>query len=1038
MFNSKLIKNRIKEVVNETALENKDYDFMSTHLPFKNLKYQMRGETDTTNAFVSEEDYFRNNILENRDEHLLVMVQGDSGAGKSHFIRWLYNNYKNHVDHNEDLAILIAREDNTLKSALKQIVSSDLFSDIDNNDEFKKMIEASNSLNKKEIEEQLLGLLTAIINSDESRTSKLNKRIKRNLYSFLTDEVIRSQILLKENGPVKRIASKLITEKEEVEYKFDAKFNPEDFNIKFGSNIIRQMSTGDSKSSQRALDLAERIANESNLKDIGIKKDISEYLNQYLDKAIQSIIKVDKDDLIEVFKDIRTKLKQNGKDLTLFIEDVTAFTGINKELIETLLISHKSNSELCRLISFVGVTTSYHDTSLPDNIRGRVSNRIIIDNNSLFEERKDIVELVAKYLNTINQDSNTIREWYLKGGDSENLPVTKVNMDKKWARYKMDNGETISLFPFNENSLARIYFNMENENRNPRKFLALIFRNLLPLYLNNNKNFPPSYENLRSIQIPDWEDSLYEGIIQGQHNGTVGKRLSTLIRIWGDGNLNVSKDKITNERLVGGLSQEVFKTFGMPMIEGISTNGSENEDFSIVENDIDNSESEVEEKKDKSRETYNKYLRELEDWRKGESLFSHKILRQDIVRLLLNFINWEREDISPLLLKQMVTLSNIHIQGQTVASSDGIILKRNEETFYFLLGIISWKHLGERSWDFKHNEQYILKVTNYLIKIKDRVLEMARTPKGILRDKWHYNEMLLLNSYYFRTINGDFCKPNMTKEEIFLKLVNRGINIGDKKYGKIWNSLIERVSREKEFKDNQDYLIMNNNLILGNSDPYTTKIFVMDSYKVLLDIQELIDQKWDIDCILPNIETNKSSVQLLPARLIKDYWVGKIDPLIDEEVSRLKLILDEVELNMGKDINLKSIEKVRVVSKRFLQEGLNSINKNFNQTKFMYLVENSITSEEILESYNKCKHLLEVDDQAKLILLSKIQNEHIKEFNIVLKELDKEVDKINAEINREMEVYNLDLIKDLENIRTSLVGNIEEIKLNVQKIIGGN
>jgi hypothetical protein len=43
-----LIKKRMGEVIHTTALENTNYDFMATHMPFKNLKYQRRGDLNAT------------------------------------------------------------------------------------------------------------------------------------------------------------------------------------------------------------------------------------------------------------------------------------------------------------------------------------------------------------------------------------------------------------------------------------------------------------------------------------------------------------------------------------------------------------------------------------------------------------------------------------------------------------------------------------------------------------------------------------------------------------------------------------------------------------------------------------------------------------------------------------------------------------------------------------------------------------------------------------------------------------------------------
>ena len=49
-----------------------------------------------------------------------------------------------------------------------------------------------------------------------------------------------------------------------------------------------------------------------------------------------------------------------NKDILLFIEDITAFTGIDKGVIESLIIEHREENGLCRLFSMIGVTTGYY------------------------------------------------------------------------------------------------------------------------------------------------------------------------------------------------------------------------------------------------------------------------------------------------------------------------------------------------------------------------------------------------------------------------------------------------------------------------------------------------------------------------------------------------------------------------------------------------------------------------------------------------------------------------------------------------------
>ena len=568
-MNVNLIKSRINEVIHTAALENTNYDFMATHVPFKKLKYQTKGILNPLEDLLSENDFLQHNIFGSRDQHKLVVVQGHNGTGKSHLIRWLYHSYIREIDENEELIILISRDENNLKAALRQIVESNIFDRIEKGTEFKKLIDASNTLGKIEVKEQFVGLLSAIIQTDNDEEKILPKRVKRNLYSFLTDEVIRDELLFAKNGPIERICAKLTSSDTKANMELEPKFYAEDLDIKFGSSIMKSMLRGETASSNRARELAERIANEGSKQETKLKSNISRYLNQHIDKVIQSIIKVGQNDLIEIFKEVRTSLKNNNMNLALFIEDMTSLTGINKELMETLLIDHNTDNNLCRLISFVGITTNEYDEAIPENIKDRISERIEIGDKSLFETPKDVAGIVALYLNAILQSSDIIEKWYKDGAEPKDLPIILINSEKKWSAFEIFENKSISLFPFNETSLWKIFNSIGKENRTPRNLIKLIFLNIFSYYLNNFDKMPPSDESFGNVDLPKWEDDIYEDLVQKQVPGIKGKRISTLIRIWGDGTLNEEVDPVTNEKTIGGISESMFKDFGLPAIKGI-------------------------------------------------------------------------------------------------------------------------------------------------------------------------------------------------------------------------------------------------------------------------------------------------------------------------------------------------------------------------------------------------------------------------------------------------------------------------------------
>ena len=62
-----------------------------------------------------------------------------------------------------------------------------------------------------------------------------------------------------------------------------------------------------------------------------------------------------------IFAHLRRDLKKQGKNLTIFIEDFTGFTGIDQELITALSYEHGGDyQDLCRVTSVIGITNDYY------------------------------------------------------------------------------------------------------------------------------------------------------------------------------------------------------------------------------------------------------------------------------------------------------------------------------------------------------------------------------------------------------------------------------------------------------------------------------------------------------------------------------------------------------------------------------------------------------------------------------------------------------------------------------------------------------
>lgn len=1021
----KLIKNRLGEVVVTQALETSKADFLATHLPFRNLKIESRGLKTIESGQLSEEDYFREYIMGTRDDHNFIIIKGDNGTGKSHLIRWLYYKYENEIDLNEEVALIITRFQNTLKSTLEQIINSNVFSDIEDTESFKKLIEANHILNEEELREQIAALLVAECNvKDEEGDKYLKRRHRRFLHSFLTDEVIRENILFKENGPIERIMSKLVHNPKIDNQNIEPRFYPEDFNIVHGGETLRKMNMRGEQSADRAIRMAESLANEKTWPTL--REDVSRYLNSKIDRVIQSSIKIGKSDLREIFNQIRTKLKEDNKSLTLFIEDITAFTGIDRELIEILLINHRNekNLDLCRITSVVGITTEYYNDYFPDNVKDRVTNKVIIEDESLFTSEEDKCELIGRYINAAKSEPRELEDWLKDGAVDSDLPIKSSSTDFEWADFTLGDGRKLSLYPFNKKAITNIYNGIRTQS--PRNFIETIMLNLFKDYIIKPDEFPPTEQDLSNIEFPRWKDALIEERLMEEVEEDKRGRVNTLLKLWGDA--DIYKEEIEGRVYIGGVEKEVFEQFNLPLIDGARKQVGKD---SVDERKLNKSIGELEDRTQQAAQSRNvkeleKIIEELEQWREGGVLASHKWFRDSLCNMIRKYFNWEEESISPLFMRYFIVSNNFDIEGQSVGTGEGFLMERDTDSYYVLLALALWRYKGNRSWDFPNSEEYILILTNYLNKNKEGILDIARYPDIEDKENWDYEKWALQQEYYICMLNGEL-DVDQSLEEIYKVIFTSNINIDIKNsYGEVWNSIINRLKSDRDIENHHNQIKRYYNLILGNANPETTSVYYLDAYHILNNLEKLKKDNWKLDNdVIDFLYKDRINNHYLPLKLLKRYWAGRIDKLADEGNEKIQSHLEKMENYFGENYNEENIDELNRMAKKFLDEILLGIKENYDPELFRPFKDRKYKGKDIMDFVEEMKGIKDLDNVYKIIKLSQ---ESIFDMDYYLKTLENLEIRVISTENR----YR-DRIKEEDK---KLISQITEIEENINNTIG--
>ncbi len=1012
-MNANEIIQRINEVSNITALANSDYDFLATHMPFKKLSYSTIGNAQRAKEDLTEEEFLIKHIYPSRDEHKMVFVKGNSGSGKSHLIRWFYDKYKNKVDEREELIILISRDSNSLKGTLNQIVGSDLFKGFSEETEFKKIIEAGKFLEEEKLKEDIPALLSSAVRTTEIRD--INKRERNKLANFLSADIIREKVLFRDGGPISRIITSMIGSKDQNNKKSEKSFLKEDFDV-VNTNVLREMrdTEGDMGASTRAIAFAEDIERSDDK-----KQEVAELLNDLVDEVIKKIIGLGRSDLQDVFKKIRSKLKQENMNLTIFFEDITTTTGIHKELLESLIVDHREAKEdLCRIISFVGITESYFSSQIQANIRGRITHSLDIEDSSLIENKQDLSKFIGLYINAINQPKERIKDWYIKNSEGENLPISDLNMDKKWSIIKLDDEREVSIYPFTDDALWNIYEARDNEGREPRGFLRLIINNIYSNYIRNGKNYLLDMDVYDNTNITKLKDPLDEEKIRrfSEGNEKIKIMTETLIRIWGDGSL-VNREE-SGKKTIGNIDEAIFNYFSLPIISG-----------EIVDSPPDKlpvTPELPEVKPDRKMKEYENETAQLDEWRKGEKLVEHKKYRNIILDLCKKFINWEEEGISRYLIDNLLTSSVLNIEGQIVDSSGGVLFKRDDELYYVLIGLVQWDYYGERSWEFENSHKYILRITQYLNRYKKSILELLQKPKG---ENWELEDILLLNSYYYNMLNRRL-KENLSTEELYRILFSNSESIKSNSYDELdnkWVTLANIYNKSEETKLNQDLLIKYYNLPLGIAPLRTSGNIDVYAYKILERIKKLYNSNWDIHSYKFKVE-----------RIIEIY--KPLDFFIKEVYSKIPTLLENLSINIESLVDSLESKYNNEIDESRIRAMSNNINIYLDIIVETGFINNKETYEEIIYNtdereiysiYSKLKGYSKLNDVDKLIYVARNDIEKLRKYVIQLTTLEDNIEKYNencdANTNSGLDVNTeyKEVLEDIEKNELEIASQIE-------------
>ncbi|KAI4449514.1 hypothetical protein C823_004043 [Eubacterium plexicaudatum ASF492] len=852
-----IAKERLAAVVKPDSITASQGDFLATHVEIKKLVLLNKFEfVPASQKYTSEEDIYKRFIMNPANRHQFIVVYGQSGSGKSHLIRWFEARYK--ADRSDDEVVLfIRRSDNTLKGTIRQLLEKSEVQDIGNKEIIKRLANASAAVSEDKLKDMIYHNFIIEINNDNDELEiQLNNIKRKRLVAFLNNETIHDH-MMESGGPIERIYSK-VAENSFADLDTIAQFKPEDFIVSVDLYDDMWQAGADPKADKMAKALMANDAMED-------AKKFSDYLNQFVEIVIQRCAGIEPGDFEQVFMDIRKELYRLGKNLTLFIEDVTSFTGVDNALLNALMEEH-NDRDICRLSSVVGGTNAYINDCFRQNHRDRVTQYVYIPDD-VFDEN-GIFEFVGRYVNAMSLPMDVISAWVDARSLPGEYPVHEVVEGKKWEYIDIPYDKKLCLYPFSKNSIRYLYKNeLTRGHQTPRYMIRDIIEPVVSDLLYNAENFPSKKYALVNI------NTTLNFIVHNQvKDEEQADRVFRFMSIWG--NNEAKQFTIEDVTYIAGLPAYVYEELDLPIVNlqnrgmGEATSfvggaGSKQGQTGETGNDGNTGRSNeggagatvsIPPEKQKKLDEANA---KLTQWANGMPINlsttggaegTIRTAREDMGDFLMSAINWQAEGVSlDNVSKVKAAISGkaskyklVALENQTKGNGY-YTLPATWDSLNVINAFIRWREFGNQSWEYPKSDFDVYQITSWTARIKKQIVKAVSLYDDKTETK--YIEAAMAAEIYQLILNGEYREKtigNLTAEYLFCNHQAKNKNTW---HSNEWKSLLSLVQQKGADAINRETVRQYFNILQGSA---AGSVVVLDAVNLAKTIRKVKTSKLQI------------------------------------------------------------------------------------------------------------------------------------------------------------------------------------------------
>jgi DNA-binding transcriptional MerR regulator len=452
----------------------------------------------------------------------------------------------------------------------------------------------------------------------------------------------------------------------------------------------------------------------------------------------------------------------------LFIEDITAFTGIDEGLMDVLITQHhsESNRSYCRLTSVIGVTDAYFSDYMPDNFKDRATHLLTLSSNTtrggsdLMQDETVRAEFAARYLNAMRMERTVLDRWVRSGASLESMPIAcdecpfRDPCHAAFGTVEIGEGSEkrqIGVYPFNRRALDNLYRGLrESYPRTPRTYLFDLLGYILQSHTEKIKTdeFPPLETELTpAVQPPSFSPATHRQIVEKQ-GGTAATRLMTLLLYWGDRSAGRVGEKL------GSLPETVFRAFHVKMIDGAAVGEPVIASLHAAIENIQPTGPAVSGEADR-------YTRLIDTWMTSGKLSGYDRFAEWMADLVRSFIDWQSHGISLEQVKEYITQGRFEIEGQTgrIQYRHHLFFARTPELRYVLQALADLNANRQELSPAQYGE-HLTALSLWIRAEEPRIVAFVREPSGLTPPSDYLLNILARNAVLLACLAGELTPTN--------------------------------------------------------------------------------------------------------------------------------------------------------------------------------------------------------------------------------------------------------------------------------------